>query len=153
MVRSFAVHAAALLLAAAAPGCSSSGALPATSAPQPATGPTGGRVITASAIAQSAARNAWEVVRDLGGNLSWRESSSGDPRTVRSRRGRSSIVNASADTPQLIVDGVRVNDYRMLRQIPASAIERVRVLGAIEATTYFGTGSVGGAIIIETKND
>ena len=152
MVRFVAMHAAFVLLAVAASGCSPRRALP-SSTMAPYGGPSGGRVITAEVIAQSSAKTAWDVLRDLGGPLSWRETSSGDPRSVRSSRGRTSILNPSGDTPQLIIDGVRVNDFRMLRQIPAGSVALIRVLGAIEATTFFGTGSVGGAIILDTKKD
>lgn len=108
-----------------------------------------GRVITAEQIRKSTATNAWEVLKIAASPLSLGEKN-GEPTSVRSRRGRSSLVISSADVPILIVDGTRMSDFAMLRQIPAFSIESIRILNGIEGTTHHGTNAGGGVIIVAT---
>lgn len=107
------------------------------------------RVITADEIEKSGATDAWEVLRKAGTYLSFRESYSGAPVRM-SRRGRSSIY--LDETPVVIVDGVRLIDFRALQQIRAQAILTVRILTGVQATAWHGNGAGGGAIVIETKS-
>ncbi len=108
-----------------------------------------GRLITADEIEKSGATDAWEVLRKTGTYLSFRESYSGAPVRM-TRRGRSSIY--LDDTPVVIVDGVRLIDFRALQQIRAQAISTVRILTGVEATAWHGNSAGGGAIVIETKS-
>ena len=108
-----------------------------------------GRLITADQIRKTSATNAWEVLKNSASPLSLGERN-GEPTSVRSRRGRSSLVISQADVPILIVDGTRMNDFAMLRQIPAGSIESIRILSGIEGTTYQGTNAGGGVIIVAT---
>jgi outer membrane cobalamin receptor len=108
-----------------------------------------GRLITADQIRKTSATNAWEVLKNSASPLTLAERN-GEPASVRSRRGRSSLVLSQADVPILIVDGTRMNDFAMLRQIPAGSIESIRILNGIEGTTYQGTNAGGGVIIIAT---
>lgn len=109
-----------------------------------------GDIITARAIAQSDARNAWEVLR-RNGRFTFDETADGEPTRLASHRGRSSIVLANSDTPLVYVDGARLLDVRVLRQITAESIESIRILSGIEGTTYYGTNAGAGVILIRTK--
>jgi outer membrane cobalamin receptor len=111
--------------------------------------PPAGRLITADQIRKTSATNAWEVLKNSASPLSLAERN-GEPANVRSRRGRSSLVLSQADVPILIVDGTRMNDFTLLRQIPAGSIESIRILNGIEGTTYQGTNAGGGVIIVAT---
>lgn len=108
-----------------------------------------GHVITAEQIRRTTATNAWEVLKNSASPLSLADRN-GEPTNVRSRRGRSSLVITQADVPILIVDGTRMSDFAMLRQIPAGSIESIRILNGIEGTTYQGTNAGGGVIIVAT---
>ncbi len=66
------------------------------------------------------------------------------------RRGRASIY--LEDQVNVLIDGVRVYDLKMLQEMPASDILTIEVLTGLDATTYFGGGSTGGAIVIRTKS-
>jgi len=65
------------------------------------------------------------------------------------RRGRSSII--LNDAPVVMVDGVRLSDFRNLDQIPANTIDHIVVMRGIDATTYYGTNAGGGVVLIVTK--
>lgn len=138
--------AAALFVAALTVACHARATGPRTARPAGE-----GRVITQEQIRQSGATTAWEALRRSGVMLSFRETQSGQPAQMRSRRGSSSLVNRSADVPLLLVDGSRISDPRVLASIPASAIDRIQILDGMEATVYQGTGAGAGVIIIFTK--
>lgn len=110
-----------------------------------------GRVITQEQIRRSGATNAWDALRRNGVMLSFRETQSGQPAQMRSRRGSSSLLNRSADVPLLVVDGSRISDPRMLVSIPASAIDRIQILDGMAGTIYQGTGAGAGVIIVYTR--
>ncbi|HEX6966971.1 MAG TPA: TonB-dependent receptor plug domain-containing protein [Gemmatimonadaceae bacterium] len=112
--------------------------------------PLAGDVITATAIANSDARNAWEVLQH-NGRFTLDETASGEPVRVASHRGRGSIIFADSDTPLIYVDGAQLLDIRVLRQIPAESIQSIRILSGIEGTTYYGTNAGAGVIVIRTK--
>jgi outer membrane cobalamin receptor len=111
-------------------------------------GPGSGTLITDEDIARSGARTAWEVLRRAAPQFHFRETRSGQPARM-TRRGESSIL--LNDAPLLMLDGVRNTDFRTLDQIPAHTIASIRIYTGIDATTYYGTNAVGGAIIIWTK--
>ena len=68
-------------------------------------------------------------------------------RVPDARRGPVS-VNADADGPMYIVDGIQVNDISYLRPIDVYSIESVRGSG----TAIYGFRAVGGVIVITTKS-
>jgi len=107
-------------------------------------------LITATDIAGWNATNAWDALQRSGAALTFRETPGGDPARLQTRRGRSSILLRESDTPLVVLDGVRLTDYRALRQIPATTIHSIRILSAIDGTTYQGTGTTGGVILIAT---
>lgn len=64
------------------------------------------------------------------------------PRWLRTRSG---------DMPQLHVDGGRRSSLRDLESYQLSDIERMEFMSASDATTRFGTGYAGGAILVFTR--
>src|SRR5881396_1926249 len=66
------------------------------------------------------------------------------------RRGPSSIV--LQDAPLVVLDGVRLTDFRALDGIPAVTILLISIYTGIEGTTYYGTNAVSGVIVIKTKD-
>jgi outer membrane cobalamin receptor len=110
--------------------------------------PDGQDIITEQEIASSGGRTAWEVLRRAAPYLNMAERGNGSPAVMR-RHGRSSIL--LNDAPIVMVDGVRLSDFRNLDQIPASTIDHIVVMRGIDATTYYGTNAVGGVVLIVTK--
>ena len=93
-------------------------------------------VITAEEIAEIQASTAFDAVQRL--------------RPEFLRRGR---VNMSSDTqtlPIVYVDDVRYGGVDELRRIRASQVVRIEYLSGSDATTRFGTGHAGGAILVTT---
>ncbi len=111
--------------------------------------PAGGLLITEERIQNSGGRTAWEVLKRAAPMLTMQENRSGRPAHM-GRRGRASIY--LDDAPMIILDGVRLSDFRVLDQIPANTIFSIYVLTGIEGTTYYGTNAVSGVILIRTKD-
>lgn len=65
------------------------------------------------------------------------------------RRGMASGLGA--ERVRILHDGAVVQTFEQLRLMPAQDLEKIRVLSAIDATTYFGTNSVAGAVLITTR--
>lgn len=61
------------------------------------------------------------------------------PNWLRSRVGR---------TPEAIIDGSPSSSLGVLRSIRATDVEEMRFLSASDATTRYGTGYDGGAIVV-----
>ena len=110
----------------------------------------GRRVITSEMILESRANNVWDLLREHA-LVNTAERVGRGQFDLQSRRGRSSLSLRDSDVPLVIVDGVRVIDLGMLRQIPAQVVRSIRLLSAIEGTTYMGTNSGAGVIVIETS--
>jgi outer membrane receptor for ferrienterochelin and colicin len=112
--------------------------------------PKGGQYIGADEIAQSNARSVWDALRLNVKGISFLESGrTGAPARVR-RRGTSSLT--LRDEPQIYIDEVRISDLSVLRGMPASDVESIRVLSGIEATTYYGSNTGDGVILIRTRS-
>jgi hypothetical protein len=112
--------------------------------------PKGGQYIDAQQIAQTNARSAWDALRLTVKGISFLESGrTGAPARVR-HRGASSLT--LRDEPQIYVDAVRISDLGILRGMPASDLESIRVLSGIDATTYFGSNTGDGVILIRTRS-
>jgi len=56
------------------------------------------------------------------------------------------------DAPLVVLDGVRLTDFRALDGIPAVTILMISIYTGIEGTTYYGTNAVSGVIVIQTKD-
>jgi outer membrane cobalamin receptor len=95
-------------------------------------------VITADEIEASRAANAYDAIRKLRGNF-------------LSYRGETSFNNTSPSVPFVFVDDQAFGPLVSLRNIPAGQIETIRLYRAWEAQTKYGTGLMGGAIAIRTK--
>jgi len=72
------------------------------------------------------------------------------PRWLRSR-GVMSINNPTPTSPVVYIDQVRHGHVNTLRQIEAGSVLELRYLSAGDATTRFGTGHPGGAILVSIR--
>lgn len=107
-----------------------------------------GRIVESGEIERSSARTAWDALKLLGGFLRLEEDKDQRPARITAR-GQSSIVLSSE--PQVILDGVRLVEYRMLQRMSAHLIERIEFLTGPEATTRYGTNAGHGVILISTR--
>lgn len=123
---------AALLLLVGAAACT--GATSGSGAPAPAPRD----VLVVEEIQRTAAVTAYDAVRQL------------RPQWLR-RRGRSSIQNATAEVLVVYLDGARFGGPDALRSVAAGSVLEIRHLDARDATTRFGTGHAGGALLVRTK--
>jgi TonB-dependent Receptor Plug Domain len=105
-------------------------------------------LITEDEIARMSVRTAWDVVRLRAPRLMFGQDASGRPTGVRIQEPRS--FNA-VETPLVVVDGVPTTDVDYLRQIPASDVHAIHILGAEAAEPLYGLQAAGGAIVVETK--
>ena len=129
------------VVVAVSSGCSSSGSSnKATGAPHAPSRQQD--VITAAEIADRAndASNALQIVQKL------------RPQMLASR-GRFSPTDSSetGSRPKVIVDGVAYGQIENLVNVNAMSVGEIRYLNAADATTRFGTGYVGGVILVTTK--
>ena len=130
----------AALVVAVSSGCSSGGSNKATGAPHAPSRQQD--VITAAEIAERAseASNALQIVQKL------------RPQMLASR-GRFSPADSSeaGALPRVVVDGVAYGPIENLANLNAISVGEIRYLNATDATTRFGTGYVGGVILVTTK--
>jgi outer membrane cobalamin receptor len=106
-------------------------------------------VVTATDIERTGARTVWDAIRHTLPEVSLREDRNGRPTRV-ARRGQSSIV--LTDQPLILLDRVPISDLARLSEMPASDVQSMELLTGIHATTYFGTNSGDGVLIIRTKS-
>ncbi|MFW6202644.1 MAG: hypothetical protein ACOC8B_08695, partial [Gemmatimonadota bacterium] len=97
-------------------------------------------VITLEQIEAASGSTAYEIIREI------------RPRFLTSR----GAVRLSADAdpsdtePVVYVDGVRFGELDSLHNLQKSDLMEIRRLSSGDATTRFGTGHVGGAILVTT---
>lgn len=106
--------------------------------------------ITADDIAHSGTSNAWELLRQRARGYVFSEDRYGRPRSIMTRRGRSTIFLAGGDIPLIVIDGARVSDVVSLQDLPTQSIESVELLGGIAGTASQGTNASAGVIYIHT---
>jgi len=112
--------------------------------------PSAGRIVISQAeIQHSGGLTAWDVLKKELPEFTFHENARGEP-TRLERRGQSSIL--LNDAPMIFLDGARMTDYHTLTQVLASTLQRIEILDGVEATTYYGTDAVDGAILIFSKN-
>ena len=131
----------AAVVVAVSSGCSSSGSSnTATGAPR--TPSRQQNVITAAEIAERAAEasNALQIVQKLRPQML----------TTRGRFSPADSSDAGA-RPKVVVDGVAYGQIENLVNVNAVSVGEIRYLNATDATTRFGTGYVGGVILVTTK--
>lgn len=107
-----------------------------------------GRVVTADQIAKSGAKSGWDAVRFTVRGISAKQSPDGRPVRIE-RRGNSSLY--LDDRVQVFVDGLRIFEFQVLDDMPASDIARIEVLSGIDATTHYGTNAADGVILVYTR--
>jgi hypothetical protein len=101
-------------------------------------GPSRNRdIITAEEVARTTFSTAYEVVESL------------RPEFMRSRS--TSMGTGQSDNAVVYIDGVRAGGLNELRRVPREQIQEIRYLSGSDATTIYGTGHVGGAILVTTK--
>jgi hypothetical protein len=113
--------------------------------------PDGTRLITLDMIQQAHASNAWDLLVEMGTAYRISNTQLGGAQSIRNSRGKSSIFLREADTPLLILDGVRMSDPLYLRNIPTSTLLSIRMLNGIDGATYYGTNAGAGVIIVSTR--
>jgi outer membrane receptor protein involved in Fe transport len=55
------------------------------------------------------------------------------------------------DQVQVFMDGLRIFEFQVLDNTPASDIARIEVLTGLDATTRYGTNAADGVILIYTR--
>ena len=110
----------------------------ATTTRRPATG-TSPSVLLADEISAAGARTVHDAIARL--RPSW----------LRGRRGRISMQDPTAGEVVVYLDGARYGGQRSLASIRVETVLDLTFLAASDATTRFGTGHGGGAILIRTR--
>ena len=98
----------------------------------PGAGESSSGNITRDEIASLAEGDAFEIVQQL--RSLWLR-----PRIV-------GTVGGGAVYPEIFRDDLRYGPFRSLRDFRSSEIERIELIGALDATTRYGTGYMGGII-------
>ncbi|HEV2749392.1 MAG TPA: TonB-dependent receptor plug domain-containing protein [Gemmatimonadales bacterium] len=111
--------------------------------------PAGTYVITASDIAGHGAHTAWQVLKQDAPMLLTQEDENGRPSKLI-RRGRTSLL--FDDPPVIVLDNVRMPDFRNLDTVEAESIDAIYIFDGLEGTTMYGTNSGSGVILIKTKD-
>ena len=110
-----------------------------------------GKIVTADKIASYNVANALEVLQKTGAYRVGRDDGPSGSPNIRSKRGRTSFLLRTSDIPRVILDGARVADLRVLRDIPANTIAWIQLLNGMDGTLFEGTNSGAGVILIVTK--
>lgn len=132
-------------------GLAVAGACAGRAARAPLRQPDGTRLITLDMIQQAHASNAWDLLVEMGTGYRIADTQLGGAKSIRNSRGKSSILLREADTPLLVLDGVRMTDPLYLRNIPTSTLLSIRMLNGIDGATYYGTNAGAGVIIVSTR--
>jgi hypothetical protein len=96
-------------------------------------------VLTAEEISRASGMTAYDVVQQL------------RPQFLRLRSARSTQAAGHAE-PVVYVDNIRAGGLDALRGVRAESVEDIRYIGASDATTRFGTGHMGGAILVRIRS-
>lgn len=107
--------------------------------PAPHVGPTpSGHVLTANDIRISGGSSVLDGIHLLRRGLPM----NGFAPSFRTRRG---------SAPVIYLDGIRIRDIGTLRTMSAGDVETMEYMDPPSATIRYGTGHVGGAIVIRTR--
>lgn len=128
------------LVAALAAGCSANSQDGRSGSGEP------GQLITSKMIRDSGLSSGWDVLRHYAKHLSFSEHERGPVRITR--RGRESIY--LNESPILVIDGVRVQDFRTLVNLPARDIQSMRILSGSQSSVQHGIFAANGAIVVRT---
>ena len=136
----------AVITAAVSMACASSGGSAAAGGSRTASG--GQDVITEADITGRAAdaANALQIIQKL------------RPQMLRNRglavlptAGRTAEEASQASNPRVYIDNIAYGDLGQLSNVNASQIREIRYINARDATTQWGTGHMGGVILVLTK--
>jgi hypothetical protein len=94
--------------------------------------------ITQQDVEGTTARNAYDLVQAI------------RPQWLRGR-GAMSIQNPRPVPPVVYIEGIREPSTESLRRLDVSSILLMEYLSAADATTRFGTGHTGGAILVTLR--
>ena len=111
--------------------------LVACTAPPRAPQPRDRSILTAEEIMATHTTNLFDAIQQL------------RPEFLR-QRGHSSIESPGADIPRVFVDNMEMGDVQFLKNINPMEVAEVQHLSAEQATTRWGTGYIGGALIVST---
>jgi hypothetical protein len=126
--------------------CASSGSSTAAGGSRTSSG--GQDVITEADIQGRAAdaANAMQIIQKL------------RPQMLRNRglavlptAGRTAEEAAAASLPRVYIDTIAYGDLNQLTNVNANQIREIRYINARDATTQWGTGHMGGVILVLTK--
>lgn len=73
------------------------------------------------------------------------------PQWLRTRGTATFGGGTQSGEPRIVMDGVPLGEMGELRSLDASDVEEMTYLSASDATTRFGTGYPGGAILVRTR--
>ena len=78
------------------------------------------------------------------------------PRWLRAARGDTSFGNVAggsegSDFARVLLDGIPYGDLNALRSLEIISVESIEYMSGSDATTRYGTGYGGGAIIVRTR--
>ena len=107
-----------------------------------------GRHFSTEAIRATGATNAWQVLERLAISMQPRLDGNGDPGSLG--RSRAAYRYNDPQTTLVVLNGMRIPDLRVLRNIPASEIAQMQVLSSTRAQILYGNDGWNGAIIVET---
>jgi hypothetical protein len=93
-------------------------------------------VLTSEDIRSVDVGNLYDVVRRL------------RPQWLRAR-GSASISSSRSTEPVVYVAGIRQGEVRTLQNVNIARVSRVEFIDSRDATTRFGTGHMGGAIVVD----
>jgi hypothetical protein len=142
----------ALMAAAMAWGCATSGSsgsgLSGGSAGGSRSSSGGQDIITEADINSRAAdaSNALQVIQKLRPQML-----RGRGLAVLPNEGRTAAEATGASLPKVYIDNIAYGDLNSLSNVNASQIREIRYLNARDATTQWGTGHLGGVILVLTK--
>lgn len=94
-------------------------------------------ILTQSEIQEAGVGTTYDVVQRL------------RPAWLRTRS--SGSVRSTPQYAIVYLDGARIGGLEALRRVNATDVSTIRYLSAPDATTRYGTGHEGGAILVETK--
>ena len=108
-------------------------------------------IISASEIARSSCTNVWDLLRKRARMYNFAEDRYGRPRFITTKRGASTILLAGSDAPLVLIDGERLGDVAVLRDMSTDSVDSIELQSGITGTAAQGTNAVAGVIYIHTK--
>ena len=129
----------AVLVVAVSSGCASGGTSSGTSARSSRSQDVIGEAEIASRVRD--ATNALQIIEQL------------RPQMLRSRGSSSLTPGATSEDalPRVYVDDISYGNLNSLSNINSVSIREIRFIKAADATTRWGTGNIGGVILVTTK--